>query len=376
MGSGVSKLDSSFPALYRISHRLSTPEQQSIWTATVSHSGKILVCTTGDFLIRVWSLDRFEQVHVIPAHDDAVWSLTFSPDDKLVVSTSADGTVKLFDPQTGEIKRTIRSQSNWVWSAAFNRDSSLLICGGTDACLYVYQNDPKTKSFNLKYSYKLHEKSISKLLFSSQDHSRIVSASADGTIAVFDVVSQQVVVRVEGHVGAVTSLALNPKDNHVFASCGEDTTVRLWDLRDLTVSLAEKSRSSIYGVNYPHHVLKGHKETVSAVVFNFSGELLLSAGRDKTVRVWILPEGYREKNSKTSPPPTQLAVIQSHGAWVQSTHWLGRNFSALLSVSTDGTIVAHSVPLSFWKDIDGRQVKVCKRELVTDTTWVQPLKHR
>ena len=69
----------------------------------------------------------------------------------------------------------------------------------------------------------------------------------------------------EGHVGAVTGIAVR---DTVIASCGEDGTVRVWE------------------VNRLRHTLIGHTGWVFAVAISADGDVIASAGDDGTIRLW------------------------------------------------------------------------------------------
>ncbi|MFI0445137.1 NB-ARC domain-containing protein [Actinomadura sp. 6N118] len=75
-----------------------------------------------------------------------------------------------------------------------------------------------------------------------------------------------------GHVGAVTSVAAQ---NNLVASCGEDGTVRLWDLRE-----RRQIRSH-----------RGHTGWVFATAISPDGQIVASAGDDGMIRLWGVGTG-------------------------------------------------------------------------------------
>lgn len=73
----------------------------------------------------------------------------------------------------------------------------------------------------------------------------------------------------EGHTGPVTSVALSP-DEKLVASGSRDRTIRLWTLPE----------------GKPIGTLTGHDEIVTCVAFHPKGQLLASSYRDGTVGLW------------------------------------------------------------------------------------------
>ena len=118
------------------------------------------------------------------------------------------------------------------------------------------------------------------------DNNRIISASDDHSIDLYDIHSGERLHRFEGHETGVWSMA---KDGRVLVTGSTDRTVRLWDL-----------------VTYkPLLVLRGHQNTVRSLQVVNANELfgngpesrgiegeseealwIVSGSRDATVRVW------------------------------------------------------------------------------------------
>ena len=110
---------------------------------------------------------------------------------------------------------------------------------------------------------------------SQGEETRIASASDDGTIKIMIAISGEVVQDLQGHQGAVKSIAVSKNGNHL-VSGGEDKTVRVWDVQTGTELLA----------------MIGHDNTVSCLAFNPKDpNILISGSHDMTLKYWDLSTG-------------------------------------------------------------------------------------
>jgi WD40 repeat protein len=103
----------------------------------------------------------------------------------------------------------------------------------------------------------------------SPDGKRLASASADGTVRLWDAQTGQEVLVLQGHARQVQNVAFSPGGKRL-ASASNDKTVRVWDAQ----------------TGQPALVLQGHTSGVYCVAFSPDGKRLASASSDQTVRIW------------------------------------------------------------------------------------------
>jgi len=106
------------------------------------------------------------------------------------------------------------------------------------------------------------------------DGRRVVSASADRRLKVWDTVASRAVVPFEGHVKSVTGCAVTPDGERV-VSASADRTLKVWDL-DSGRALA---------------TFKGHTGNVIACAVTPDGGRVVSASSSGKLRVWDLERG-------------------------------------------------------------------------------------
>lgn len=129
--------------------------------------------------------------------------------------------------------------------------------------------------------------------------SSLASGSEDTTIKIWDWELGELERTVKGHTKGVLDVDFGgPRGGTLLASCSSDLTIKLWDPSDDYKNI---------------RTLPGHDHSVSAIRFipsgaagsPSSGNLLVSASRDKTLRIWDVTTGYCVK------------TIRGHSDWVR-----------------------------------------------------------
>ena len=107
---------------------------------------------------------------------------------------------------------------------------------------------------------------------------RILSASLDGSLIVWDAASGDRISRIEGNFG---TMCCSPDGDQV-ASCGgddddeeEESTIILWDVGSGTQTAQ----------------LKGHTDEVNSLAWSPTDNRIASASKDRTVLVWSASTG-------------------------------------------------------------------------------------
>jgi WD40 repeat protein len=108
----------------------------------------------------------------------------------------------------------------------------------------------------------------------SPDGKLIVTASADGTAAVWRVADGQRLQTLTGHTDPVVAATFSPNGNLV-ATASADDTARIFDVSS----------------GNTEHVLRGHTSGVTAVAFSPDGSRLATASLDDDARVWNVRTG-------------------------------------------------------------------------------------
>jgi WD40 repeat protein/predicted Ser/Thr protein kinase len=178
--------------------------------------------------------------------------------------------------KVGEVRRFVGHSFNEVYCAKFTPDGRRMVSASWDRTVRVWdvQTGKQLHCF-------LGHRNIITGLDVSRDGTRAVSASHDGTARVWDLVRY----RPLGLIGPLKefcpqAVAFAPDGCHALLS-GWDAIVRLLDLTDLKVVRQFNG----------HKTTPTHSIPIHSVSFSPDGKRAISASEDHTVRVWDVATG-------------------------------------------------------------------------------------
>ncbi|EEQ34255.1 Lissencephaly-1 [Microsporum canis] len=152
-----------------------------------------------------------------------------------------------------------------------------------------------------RHALESHRDTINSVAF-HPIFSSIASGSDDCTIKIWDWELGELERTIKGHTRAVVDVDFGgPRGGILLASCSSDLSIKLWDPANEYKNI---------------RTLLGHDHSVSAVRFiplgasgaPSSGNLLVSASRDKSLKIWDVNTGYC------------VRTLQGHTAWVRDVY--------------------------------------------------------
>ncbi|ETO06054.1 WD-40 repeat protein, partial [Reticulomyxa filosa] len=224
----------------------------------------------------------------------------------------------------------------------------------------------------------------------------ICSGSADKTVRVWDVETNQQIRSFNGHSNTVYCVKFSPYHNnnnnnrHVICSSSVDNTIRFWDIKDdIQLQLLNGHKGWIGGIEFSSfnggrylccgsydatirlwdveaykslHVFNGHENCVICVDFSplqnnnknesngigvigGNGYTICSGSFDNTIRIWDI------ETTK------QLNVFKGHEKWIMSVKY-GSNESQISGSSNTILSGSHDQSVRLWDIRSGQQIQV------------------
>ncbi len=240
-----------------------------------------------------WLRCRLEQATGLPAGSpQALYALC---GDRRVPALDDLKSIARLQPATGH--------SDFVYGCAWSPDGERIVSASMDHTLRVW--DAKTGEGVLTLSG--HDGSVLGCAWLA-DGERIVSASMDHTLRVWDAKTGESVLTLSGHSGAVNGCAWTADGKRIVSASG-DGTLRVWDA---------KTGESVL-------TLSGHSGFVLGCAWSADGERIVSASGDHTLRVW---------DAKTGK---SVLTLSEHGGSVNGCAW-SADGERIVSASWDKTL--------------------------------------
>ena len=220
----------------------------------------------------------------------------------------------------------LRGHTSAVTTLNFSPDGAFLASGSMGkGQTFLWDLESNPASPHTVGVYDGHKRAVLDTCFTA-DGERLVTASADTTLGLWNLQTGQLTRRLKGHTSYVNSCcAVRPSGasgtshalNNVLASCEDNGVVCLWDLRSsrsvatlehewplLTCTFGRDGSSALFtagldncvqqwdlrkGLTAPGNVLRtysGHKDTITGISLSPDGASLLSNGMDNRLIQW------------------------------------------------------------------------------------------
>lgn len=245
---------------------------------------KIVVVGTKTGELELFDVASAAMIDTVKAHEGAVWTLQVHPDGRSVVSGSADKSAKFwnFEVVQEEIPGTKRTSpklklihtrtlkvSDDILSLRFSPDSRLLAVALLDNTVKVFFNDSLKLFLNL-YGHKLPVLNMD----ISFDSKLIVTCSADKNVRLWGLDFGDCHKAFFAHQDSILQVAFVPHNQdgngHHFFSSSKDRMIKYWD--------GDKFEQI--------QRLDGHHGEIWALAVSRTGDFVVSASHDKSIRVW------------------------------------------------------------------------------------------
>ncbi|KAF3926297.1 Coronin-1C [Dactylellina cionopaga] len=187
-----------------------------------------------------------------------------------------------------------------------------------------------------------HTSSVEELQWSPAERTVFASASADGTVKIWDVRqnNRRFVLSVDVSSSDVNVASWNPTTQHLLATGADDGVWGVWDLRTF-------SSSTTSGNVTPVASFPWHQQPITSVEWNANDDTVVAVGSaDGTVTLWNLAveEDSEEagKNAGVGDAPDQL-MFEHYCEGVKELHWMKQMPGVVVATGEKGFSVFRTI---------------------------------
>lgn len=226
-------------------------------------SGTKLATSSGDTTVKIWDFSKAECVHTFTDHTHAVWCVSWHSCGDFLASCSMDNTAKVWDLNSVRCRYTLRGHTDSVNSIEFLPFSNTLLTCSADKTLSLW--DARTGLCAQTFYGHLH--SVNFATFNLKGDT-VASCDSYGTVKLWDVRQGAPMVSVDCGPHPANRVAFDPA-GQVLAVASNDSTIKMYEMANGRISS-----------------LVGHEDAVQCLIFDRTGEYMVSGGSDCTIRIW------------------------------------------------------------------------------------------
>lgn len=248
----------------------------------LGHAGAIYTCAckdgfiytgSGDNYVARWNVETGEQDKFAIKFEQSVYSLVFLDENRLVVGL-ANGHVHVFDLNRNQEIKFFTQHTKGIFALAFNESKKQFYVTDADGNLSIWDSN----SLELLIYLPLDAGKVRDIAI-TESGDNFTLACQDGTIRVFESGFFNEILTINGHENGTTSLLYSPEDDSRLISGGKDAMLRLWDLK--TGECLEE--------------IPAHNYAIYSLQAINNGDTIVSASRDKTIKVWSKDLKFEER---------------------------------------------------------------------------------
>jgi WD40 repeat protein len=265
-------------------HPLQSGHTDFVKSCAFSPDGSWVVSASWDHTLKVWNTSNGAVKHTLYAHSGWVNNCAVSPNGKFIASASEDNTLKIWDETSGKVQRTLWRYTDEINSCAFSPDGEQVISASNDGTLKILEVSTGKVKTTLRTGTgsmrerKFNANSVKSCAFSS-DGSWVVSAS-DSSLNIWDAKTRKQLFTYDGH-GYWAKICAFSLDRGKIISASSDHTLKVWNI------LSEGKRLSLEECLS----LKGHINEVNDCAVSPNGYWIISVSFDSTLKVWDAQTG-------------------------------------------------------------------------------------
>lgn len=273
--------------------------QVDVYDAAFDPTNEERIASVGnDGIVRVWQTNGHDLSHTeMRGHEDRISSVMFSPDGELVLTASDDDTLRLWKwKERTQIGWPVQAHTANIWRAIFDDTGKRLFSGSWDRTLAIWS----ARTLNELARLRGHQGPV-RFLDYDPTQQLLASGSTDMTTRLWSMEPDDIMTRIEGEDAHesknVLAVRMNPADPTIFASGGEDGTIRFRKLGQRKPrQVLRDSAMNCFPLNWTPQC------GVNEIAFSHDGDRIAARYANGTFRLWNPTTGQMIGDARRADP--------------------------------------------------------------------------
>ncbi|KRW98383.1 WD40-repeat-containing domain [Pseudocohnilembus persalinus] len=330
--------------------------------------------------IQIWNCNQQTLNQQIEGHTKGITSIQVSENNQFFFSASRDSSIKIFNSNENinqlsgqqERPRDLNSNKEQATQIKFLFDSKFLIQVFNDSKLRIYSLE--TSDFVKSVDTQQY---CIKQIDLSQDEALLASIGIKNQyIKIYETSTFDQLKSFQGHTSQINQVSFSP-DSKVVASCSNDGTVRIWNIKqsahqnfgNSTPQLQIKKMLPQHQYKFKaqkHILLDDHnKKQVNFVKFSTQGsqQYLASSGFDNTINLYSVLDNYQKF--------TLIRKLKLHKDWVTSLQFSPIDEKTLISGDLLGNLYQWNINVNEISKIQCEVIQQQNQENANQITYIE-----
>jgi WD40 repeat protein/serine/threonine protein kinase len=265
-------------------------------------------------------------------------AVAFSADGSRFVTAGWSHTVQVFDTDSRKLLLAIPCEGPNLFAVAMSPDGRYIAAGGDNPQTFIHVWDLRGAKPAVVPGFAGHRDAVHSVVF-SRDGTKLLTASHDRTVQLWDVGTGKEIRSFIGHTWWVWSAAFSPDESQV-VTASQDGTAIIWHAE------SGERRGQFFG----------HKGPVFSTAFSPDGQRVATGGQDKRVLLWRPADVHKFDLARAARgaelDPVRFQAFEGHGGAVRS-----------VGFSADGKMIvsgSHDNTVKVWDADSGRAVNTLR----------------
>jgi len=218
--------------------------------------------------LHLFDLINRQEVKFYKQHTKALFCIAENVVKQQFYTTDADGNLAVWDSSNFELLIYLPLDCGKIRRIAIDASGNHFALACQDGTIRIFESS----FFNEIYTFQAHEGGATAVIFNPRNENELFSGGKDAHICQWNWRDEQCLKSIPAHNYVVYDLKLLPSTNYLI-SASRDKTIKLWNLSDL---------SSVQRLDMKH---KGHRHSVN-VLQAIDETTFISASDDKRICSW------------------------------------------------------------------------------------------